>query len=220
MTQEQNKQSDPSSEKRFVQRSLAAIARWSPLGGTSYAFGAFLLKQEWAIAIALFPVTAVSGVWAAYSKNFIEKLVKIYSKRAIDDAVSLVEGLDNLNKSLKEAIEWQFAGFDTKYLQQQAKPYTPYTTEGYNPDKTATPMLEEVFVPLELSGELSATNLRIWDLIRRSHKESRFRQMVILKRGGFGKTTLLKHIALIYGKGKHGKFKAPKLIPFLMFLRD
>ncbi len=220
MTQQPEKQTNSSPEKRFVQRSLAIVARWSPLGGTSFAFASFLLKQEWVTAIALFPVTAVSGVWAAYSKNFIEKLVEIYSERAKTDAVSFVAGLDNLNQSLKEAIEWQFAGFDEKYLKQQVKPFTRYVTEGYNPDKTAIPMLEEVFVPLALSGEQSESNLQIWDLLRRSRKEQRFRQMVIRKRGGFGKTTLLRHIALIYGQGKHRKFNAPKLIPFLIFLRD
>jgi hypothetical protein len=220
MTQEPEKQPNSSPEKKFVQRSLAAIARWSPLGGTSYAFGAFLLKQEWVMALALFPVTAIAGVWAAYSKSFTEQLVEIYNERAKSDAKSFVVGLDNLNQSLKEAIEWQFAGFDEKYLKQQVKPFTQYVTEGYNPDKTAIPMLEEVFVPLELSGEMSKANLQIWDLLRRSRKEPRFRQMVIRKRGGFGKTTLLRHIALIYGQGKHRKFNAPKLIPFLIFLRD
>jgi hypothetical protein len=221
MTQEpKSKESAPSAEKRFVQRSLQAVARWSPLGGTSFAFASFLLKQEWVTAIALFPVTAIAGVWAAYSKSFTEQLVEIYNERAKSDAKSFVAGLDNLNQSLKEAIEWQFAGFNEKYLKQQVKPFTQYVTEGYNPDKTAIPMLEEVFVPLELSGEMSTANLQIWDLLRRSRKEHRFRQMVIRKRGGFGKTTLLRHIALIYGQGKQRKFNAPKLIPFLIFLRD
>jgi len=220
MTQEPEKQPNSSPEKRFVQRSLAAIARWSPLGGTSFAFASFLLKQEWVTALALFPVTTIAGVWAAYSKSFTEQLVEIYNERAKSDAKSFVEWLDNLNQSLKETIEWQFAGFDEKYLKQQVKPFTRYVTEGYNPDKTAIPMLEEVFVPLKLSGELSEANLQIWDLLRRSRKEDRFRQMVIRKRGGFGKTTLLRHIALIYGQGKQRKFKAPKLIPFLIFLRD
>ena len=220
MTQEPEKQPSSSPEKKFVQRSLAAIARWSPLGGTSYAFGAFLLKQEWVMALALFPVTAIAGVWAAYSKSFSEQLVEIYNERAKSDAKSFVEWLDNLNQSLKEAIEWQFAGFDEKYLKQQVKPFTRYETEGYRPDQTAIPMLEEVFVPLVLSGELSTANLQIWDLLRRSRREPRFRQMVIRKRGGFGKTTLLRHIALIYGQGKYRKFNAPKLIPFLIFLRD
>jgi len=219
-SKESDKPTNSSPEKRWLINSLGTIARWLPLGGTIFPFASFLLQQEWVTALALLPVTAVSGIWAAYSKNFIDELIRLYSERATQDARSFVEWLDNLNQILKESIEWQFAGFDDKYLKQQVKPYTQYVTEGYNPDKTATPMLEEVFVPLQLSGELSSANLSIWDLIRRSRKESKFRQMVILKRGGFGKTTLLKHIALIYGQGKQKKFKAPKLIPFLIILRD
>jgi predicted NACHT family NTPase len=87
-------------------------------------------------------------------------------------------------------------------------------------------MLEEVFVPLELSGYVAESHrsnpdgLRIWDLIRRSRKEPTFRQMLIQAQGGFGKTTLLRHVSLIYGQGKYRHYKAPKLIPFLLRLRD
>jgi GUN4-like/NACHT domain len=220
-------------ERRFVQRSIQELVRWSPLGGASWAFASFLLKQDWAIAAILFPVTAVSGVWAAYSKNFVDRLVEIYSERAKTDADKFVAWLD----SLDEALKWQFSGFDQRYLKLQARPCWEFTTEGFSPDKTAIPMLEEVFVPLELSGyfaepaeelfakarrlpERAANDRRIWDLLRRSVKESQFRQLAIQAQGGFGKTTLLRHIALIYGQGKHRRFQAPKRIPFLLYLRD
>jgi predicted NACHT family NTPase len=42
--------------------------------------------------------------------------------------------------------------------------------------------------------------------------------MIILREGGFGKTTLLKHVTLVYGQGKYRKHKVHKLIPFLIFL--
>ncbi len=217
-------------ERRFVQRSLQEIVRWSPLGGTSWAFASFLLQQEWMTAALLFPATAVSGVWAAYSKNFVERLSEIYAERARTDADKLVAWLDSLN----EALKWQFSGFDEKYLKQQAKPCQDYTTEGFGfkSDKITLLMLEEVFVPLQLSGYFSATTnyfnskdvaaegLSIWDLIRRSRKEATFRQIAIQAQGGFGKTTLLRHIALIYGQGKYRRYRAPKLIPFLLYLRD
>lgn len=219
----------PNSERRFVQRSLQSIARWSPLGGSSFAFAAFLLRQEWVVAGLLFPVTAVSGVWAAYSKNFVERLSEIYAERARSDAEGLIAWMD----SLDAALRWQFSGFDARYLKQQAKLCQEYTTEGFNPDRTTIPMLEEVFVPLELSGYFgdarknfernsSPDGLNIWDLIRRSRREAPFRQMAIQAKGGFGKTTLMRHIALIYGEGKYkqAKYRAPRLIPFLLHLRD
>jgi predicted NACHT family NTPase len=207
---------------RLGQKTMQGIARWSPLGATSWAFASFLLKQEWATALVLFPSMVISGVWAAYSKNFIERLNEIYAERAKKDADALVAWMDSLN----EALKWQFSGFDAKYLKLQAKLCVEYETEGYNPDRTAIPMLEEVFVPLELSGYVAESHrsnpdgLRIWDLLRRSRKEPTFRQMLIQAQGGFGKTTLLRHVSLIYGQGKYRHYKAPKLIPFLLRLRD
>jgi hypothetical protein len=169
----------------------------------------------------------VTAVWAAYSKNFIERLSEIYAEKGKQDA-------DALNKwltSLDETIRWQFSGFETKYLKLQAKLCQDYTTEGFNPDRTTIPMLEEVFVPFQLSGYLiedrssaqdsqSPDGLTIWDLVLRSRKNPTFRQMAIQAQGGFGKTTLLRHIALIYGQGKHRRYQAPKLVPFLLYLRD
>jgi GUN4-like/NACHT domain len=215
------------SERRFVQRSLQSIARWSPLAGTSGAFVSFLIQQDWMIAALLFPVTAVSGVWAAYSQNFVARLAEIYAERAKKDADSLVAWLDSCDQALK----WQFSGFDHKYLKLQAKLYQEYKTEGFNPDRITIPMLEEVFVPLRLSGYiadsrlteehfLDSGTLHIWDLIARSRHNPKFRQMAIQASGGFGKTTLMRHVALIYGKGKQGRYRAPKLTPFLFYLRD
>ena len=119
MTQEPEKKSNSSPEKRFVQRSLVAVAWWSPLGGSSFAFASFLLKQEWVTAIALFPVTAVSGVWAAYSKNFTERLSEIYGERGKKDAEGFVENIDQANQFLTEKLNWQALGFDAKYLKCQ-----------------------------------------------------------------------------------------------------
>ncbi|MEO0375519.1 MAG: GUN4 domain-containing protein [Cyanobacteria bacterium P01_A01_bin.17] len=128
--------------------------------------------------------------------------------------------------------------FEGQYLQRQAQLYEELSTEGYNPDRTIIPLLEDVFVPLDLSGalgsgvfsnsrnlqerdaELSSDNLDIWKLLRRSRQDRKFRKMVIQAKGGMGKTTLLRHIALIYGLRKQGRYRAPKRIPVLLRLRD
>ena len=205
-----------------------SVVRWSPLGGSALAVASFLVKQDWLVAMALFPATVISAVWAGYSKNFIGRLTEIYSDRAGNHANVVARWLD----SLLETLRWQFSGFEGKYLKLQAKPCQEYDTEGFQPDKTAIPMLEEVFVPLELSGygaersidpdkaKSAPEGLHIWDLLRRSRRDRTFKQMVIQAQGGFGKTTLMRHIALMYGEGKHRRYKAPKLVPFLLFLRD
>ncbi len=110
--------------------------------------------------------------------------------------------------------------------QQQARLCEEFTIEGFNPDRTAIPLLEDVFVPLDLSGAISSgsltddtlinvknrraqydpsllsENLDIWKLLARTRKDRKFRQMSILAKGGMGKTTLLRHINLIYSQGK------------------
>jgi hypothetical protein len=220
-SKESEKQNDFLQWLQELPRSLPLeLARWMPLGLTSSPVVSFAFQQEWVKALMLSPTMLISAVWGAYSKNFIERMSEIYAERGKTGADGAVANIDRFSQALKEAIAWQFSGFDHKYLKLQAKLVEEYITEGFNPDKTTIPMLEEVFVPLELTGELSDQNLKIWDLIRRSRREKKFRQMVIRKKGGYGKTTLLKHITLIYGQGRQGKYQAPKLIPFLIVLRD
>jgi predicted NACHT family NTPase len=44
--------------------------------------------------------------------------------------------------------------------------------------------------------------------------------MSIQAKGGMGKTTLLRHVALIYGQRQQRRYRAPKLVPVLLRLRD
>ncbi|MEA5489071.1 MULTISPECIES: GUN4 domain-containing protein [Pseudanabaena] len=238
MTQEPEKHSNSSPEKRFVQRSLAAIARWSPLGGTSVAFGGFLLKQEWATALMLFPVTAVSGVWAAYSKHFIERLSEIYAERGKKDAEGFVENIDQANQFLTKKLNWQALGFDAKYLKCQMwdcyEDYAVGVRENENLPVN-NPLLREVFVPLELSSDSivagqkfrdrgeDCPQMQIWELLERVKQDNRLRQIAIRAWGGYGKSTLLKHLTYIYSTGEYNKgdfrrYKVPKFVPFLLYL--
>jgi len=61
----------------------------------------------------------------------------------------------------------------------------------------------------------------IWDFLSRTDKMPSYRRMVILASVGYGKTTLLKHIALTYAENPRlvSNHKAPRLIPFLLYLR-
>jgi hypothetical protein len=168
--------------------------------------------------------TAISGIWAAYSKSLIERLSEIYTERGrlhADDLVTWIDSsVHSLNQFLRKWIVWQFSGFEAKYLKLQAEIVEEYTTEGFSQSQHATLMLEDVFVELGLKGLSNENNLNVWDLIRRSRKDKQFRQMMIIREGGFGKTTLLKHITWVYSKGKYKKYKVHRLIPFLIFLSD
>jgi hypothetical protein len=218
----------PTAERRFVAKSVNAFVQWMPLGGSGAAFASFCLQQNWAQAVMMFPVTAVTGVWAAYSKNFVEQLQELYAARGKSDANAFVAWIDSAN----EALKWQTSGFEAKYLKcqrldcQEDDPIGVKETDGI-----FTPLLQEVFVPLRLSLESSPAGYvqrtrsaersevpAIWDLLRQARKEPAFRQIAIRAWGGYGKTTLLKHLAYCYGGSGYRKYGAPKFVPFLLYL--
>ncbi|MBE9066082.1 GUN4 domain-containing protein, partial [Leptolyngbya cf. ectocarpi LEGE 11479] len=103
-----------SSEQRWVEQALGAFVRWAPLGGSGGAFVHFLWQQEWGMSIVMFPVTAVTGIWAAYIESFLARLRERFSERGSKDADALVDGLDRLD----QVFRWQLSGFDGKYLKR------------------------------------------------------------------------------------------------------
>ncbi|MEM6253586.1 MAG: GUN4 domain-containing protein [Cyanobacteria bacterium P01_D01_bin.156] len=238
----------PSSpERRWIEHALNAFARWAPLGGGGFAFVHFLSQQEWGMSILMFPVTVVTGIWAAYTENFVARCREIASERGRKDA----DAIGNRLNQIDQALQWQLSGFDGKYLERVSAACLYSETEGYRqPDDIKIPLLEEVFVPLKFSGSGFSKNaagdvvpfqmgtqseeiqklmgkqgkqepLTIWDILSQAKQDPRFQSIAILAWGGFGKTTLMKHLAFTYAHnpGKVRRLKAPRLIPALLFLR-
>ncbi|HSM81447.1 MAG TPA: GUN4 domain-containing protein [Nodosilinea sp.] len=185
----------------------------------------------WRDAIACFVAAAIAWVAIELGKKLAPKLGQL-----IDWLIAAAEqALIDLWAQLR-------SDFTARYLRQQTRLCEEFIVEGFNPDRTAIPLLEEVFVPLDLSGAISSgaldkgplvtrdrwqndpslqsENLDIWQLLARTRKDRKFRQMSILAKGGMGKTTLLRHISLIYGQGKYRRHRAPRLVPMLLRLRD
>ncbi|NEZ64182.1 NACHT domain-containing protein [Leptolyngbyaceae cyanobacterium CCMR0082] len=237
----------PGPERRWIEQGLNQFIRWAPLGGSGSAFLHFLLQQDWGMSIAMFPVTAVTGIWAAYTESFLGRLREIFSERGSQDAEALVNKLDRMD----QALQWQLSGFDGKYLERVSAACLYSETEGYRqPDDIKIPLLAEVFVPLKFSGSGFSKNtagdvvpfqmgtqseeiqalmgkqgeqdpLTIWDILSEAKQNPRYRSIAIQAWGGFGKTTLMKHLAFTYAHnpGKVRRSKAPRLIPALLFLR-
>lgn len=240
----------PTPERRYVARSVNAFVQWMPLGGSGAAFVSFCLQQNWAQAVMMFPVTAVTAVWAAYSKNFVEQLQAIYAERGKSDANKFVALLDSLNETAK----WRFAGTTGQYLKLIAGQCRDYNTEGFRP-AGSIPLLEDVFVPLQLSNELlrgpdgsvlpmrpsldqkskgnsskqnteqqlrrmQEEGISIWELLQEVRRVPAYRQLAVLAWGGYGKTTLMRNLAYTFARGNYRKHKAPKLVPFLIYLRN
>ncbi|MDJ1185491.1 GUN4 domain-containing protein [Roseofilum casamattae] len=234
------------SARRWVRGSLLTFVQWLPLAGTGGAFLVFLVQQEWLIVLLLFPVNAVSVIWSAYSKSFLRELADIYDARGKQDAQNLIARMDRFNKSIEEVIKWRLAGVDDQYLKLQRNTCQDFTTEGFKSGLGIyTLLLNEVFVPLGLSsnfirnmqGEswplapgmkwnqkqlelLQERGVEIWEILRQAEKMPLYRQLAIISWGGYGKTTLLRHITYIYSQKKEGKYRAPKLLPVLLLLRQ
>ena len=237
----------PGPEHRYIQKAVDAFIQWSPLGGSGWAFVHFLLQQDWMLAILTFPAMVVTAVWAKYTGNFTARLGEIAGERGTRDADALAALLDRLDRALR----WQLSGFDGKYLKAQASACRPYVgnNEVPLPSGILNPDLDEVYVPLKLSSEFlrnfegravptlpgygdkseevlqqleERPTQQIWEILAQSQKTLQFRQLVIKAYGGFGKTTLLRHMTYLYAtrpRFVRRRYKAPFLIPVLLYLR-
>ena len=226
---------------QFISNFFRGLIQWMPVGGSSWALISYLLEKQWMISILIFPTVLVSAVWASYTESVMKTLQEIYKERGKQDIDSFMNSMKNLD----EAIHWQFAKVDDKYLKLQGNTCKDFTSEGYKSGLNIfTPLLNEVFVPLDLSnafmrnmtGEflpmppgfkwdaetielLRKEGLRIWDILKQTKKYEAYRRLAIVSWGGYGKTTLLRHITYIYTNRKEKKYKAPKLLPVLLLLR-
>jgi NACHT domain len=236
----------PSPESRFVAKVANALIQWTPVGGGGGLLIHFLLRQDWILSLLMFPVMLVTVVWAKYTENFIETFGASAGERGASDARSLSQSLARLNKDL----QWRFSRADDKYRRAQANACRYYLVEGVGKNRwNPATMLEEVYVPLKLSGRLSlgfhqgdfeemaqsgggaelakenakAKPQYIWDLLRQVKQQPEYRQMAIIAPGGFGKTTMLRHVTYRYSYQPHRicrEKKVPRLIPVLLYLRE
>ena len=254
MAEEEAKQEETKSEKedvsdlpaqpkiqKWLNNATITLIQWFPLGSSGWLLVSFIKDSQIMQALIAFPLTGLAVAWAAYSKGFLAKLQTLYEERGDKDATNLIAWQDKLD----QAVKWQFAGTEDKYLRCQGNEVDFSRTEGLT---TFKPLLKDVFVPLELSGTAwrspdghdlpmpggfhsqksiqeflqKVDQLRIWDILKRSPQESIYRSMVIQAWGGYGKTTLLRHVTYIYCKKLYNQapYKAPQLLPVLLDFRQ
>jgi len=122
---------------------------------------------------------------------------------------------------------------EERYLDSQRYAVEDMRSEGIpQQEGIFTTLLEEVFVPLALSTSAMfpgftpsdlercmSNGLSIWDFLARADTVRNCRQLVILAWGGYGKTTLLKHIAYIYSSRQQSRYDVPPRIPVFLPLR-
>jgi len=196
--------------------------------GGVYGLYSLFLEANAAKAIA----STLIGFSFSYGAKLLEPIHRGNEKRLAKAGEVINERIDSLTQG---TIAKAMRGED-KYLQCQAWDCQAYRPEGVRQSDLGTPLLEEVFVPLELDSSamvpgfrgmelakdaagVRSGKLRIWELLKRTKAEPMLRQMVILAWGGYGKTTLLKHVAHTYGMRQQGRYQVPQKIPVLLVLR-
>ena len=208
---------------------LIKVAKPGGIGvGTVYGLYSAFFETNVPKAIA----STLIGFTFSYGAKLLEPIHRGNEKRLGKAG----EAADKTINSLVQGTIARAMRGEDKYLQCQAWDCQAYRPEGVRLSDLGTPLLEEVFVPLELDSSAIAPGfrgmefaedaagvrsgkLRIWDLLKRTKAEPMLRQMVILAWGGYGKTTLLKHVAHTYGTKQQGRYKVPQRIPVLLVLR-
>ena len=201
-------------------------------------FGAFWsLFKESDLPKAL--ASATIGVGLAYGAKLLLPVHRGTEKRLDKAGKSIDRAIDRGLEHITANMVATATRFEDKYLLCQALECQAFRSEGMAQyPGIFVPLLKEVFVPLSLTlnesavgyrqGQIEASEMRtellrdsnqsIWDFLQKAQNVPVFRQLVILAWGGYGKTTLLKHIAYRYGS-KQAEHGAPKLIPILLVLR-
>jgi hypothetical protein len=222
--------SDPSPtlNEKIADIALKVVMTGGVAGGGLGAFWSLFKESDVPKAIA----SAVIGLGISYAAKMLQPIHKGTERRLEKLGEAADRGIDRVG----EVVAAKIMSVDDRYLESQAADCETCSTEGMGKiSGIFTPMLEQVFVPLELDrsallpgwrqleaydptqiAELATVD--IWRLLAKAQRDPIYRQIAILAWGGYGKTTLLRHIAYKLGK-KQQYPEVPPFIPVLLLLR-
>ncbi|PSB04985.1 NTPase (NACHT family) [filamentous cyanobacterium CCP2] len=206
-------------------------------GGGFGAFWSLFRESDVPKAIVSFLI----GLGISYGASLLDPLHK-GNKRRLEQTGQALDGA--IEENIKRLIAGATKAEDA-YLLAQALTCQDYKSEGMGArNRISIPMLQEVFVPLQLDSSAIAPGLNsrsreamshkeieqwqkaiqetcIWDYLVEVKQQPAYRQLAIVAWGGYGKTTLLKHLAYTYGMKQQGKFGVTHpLVPVLLPLRN
>ena len=173
---------------------------------------------------------AISKLWRAFAEGFLNKLSEWLDKLGNSLAEQVVNRLD--------VLRWRYSGLESKYCDAQASEFIRYRTEGLR--RWDRILFEEIFIPLELSSDKGKADAHkmiaekpenidddykyyeIWDILSQMDRVPSRRSIAVLANVGFGKTSLLQHVAICYSKQLETlrKNNVKRRIPVLLNLRE
>jgi len=238
MTQNPKDKPKLSLEEQITDFVLKVVKTGGIAGGGGHAL--WLLIKESDIPRAL--ASAVIGVGISYAAKLLQPIHKGNDER-LDRLGNAIN--DGINRA-GDAVVAKVTSVEDRYFDAQAADCELCRTEGVGKIvRIATPMLEDVFVRLSLNLNLGSAGFRneqrftqlvksensnkedletrftvdIWELLAKSKHDSIYRQIAILAWGGFGKTTLLRHVTYRLCRNKQNQ-DVRRFVPVLLLLRN
>ena len=218
----------PSLNEQIADIALKVIMTGGVAGGGLGAFWSLFKDSDVPKAIA----SAGIGLAISYAAKMLQPIHKGTERRLEKLGEAADRGIDRVG----EVVAAKITSVEDRYVESQTAECETCSTEGMGKiSGIFTPMLNQVFVPLELdrsalspgwgtleaddpSQRLEPPTVDIWRLLARAKRDPIYSQIAILAWGGYGKTTLLRHITYTLGRNQqpHG---VPRFLPVLLLLR-
>ncbi|MEB3293395.1 MAG: GUN4 domain-containing protein [Synechococcales bacterium] len=228
-------QNSPDPKDQLAEMIVKVLMTGGIGAGSIGAFWSLFKDSDVPKAIA----SAAIGVAITYGAKLLSPLHQ-GTERRLEATGKAIDGkIDNFIEDL------QTRGADDPYLQLQKEDCQTSLCDGIT--QVFTPLLEEIFVPLSMTftdrhpgwmNELnewadnweclgnspsSQKDTQIWQWLKQAETDSKqgvaFRRMAILAWGGYGKTTLLRHIAYIYSSKQHRRYGVNAKVPIFLPLK-
>ncbi|NEO88416.1 MAG: NACHT domain-containing protein [Spirulina sp. SIO3F2] len=228
----------PKSIPKFQQ----VLVQWTPFGVTAGLTIHLFVNSEMTQAVITAFLTGLSSLWAAYSTGFMAEAEQEAEKLGGQSAqwmIQLIYRLAGIGQEWLIQLWWAVTfNFKGKYYKRLDILCRDFETKGITLDKVLS--LENIFVSVHLSPKSlvnvspnllkrgSADNLErgsedeVGHYLSLMRKYPEFRRLAILGAPGSGKTTLMRHLALMYAARKAHRLhpQAPQFLPVLLYLRD
>ncbi|NEO86917.1 MAG: hypothetical protein F6J87_22060 [Spirulina sp. SIO3F2] len=214
------------------------LVQWTPFGVTAGLTIHSFVNSEMTQAVITAFLTGLSSLWAAYSTGFMAEAEQEAEKLGGQHAQWLIQLIAVVGRTLSNRILAVLPlplTTTTEYYKRLSLDYRELEPEGIR--LSGFPELEQVFVevhlsPCESEGEVNPRLLvrrrdgepsdNVGFYLARMPKHWSHKRLAILGAPGSGKTTLMRHIALMYAQRQPHKLhpKAPQLLPVLLYLRE
>lgn len=201
-----------------IKNLLLVLSSQIPAIGIAVAWWLGVLKNPLVAASIAVLYEAVVFVWGFLGKDIWEELKPDIVKASTD--------------WVKTGVLNAFSGFRRSYNRHVVYEHRVFGVRGLRTSGQAIVELKKVFVEIKIAPshalQVSSNPLQVkslpgshpvWAFLRR-FKKNNATALAILGPPGCGKTTLLKHLALMFAVNQQRRYRLRAYIPILLFLRE